>query len=191
MTESGIIHQMKKACPDKTFIPAPPDNGCACNECPYMRLNTLEKVYLCMRDRRPEITLPEDLRLRALVPLERMLEMSAADAGDAHGRVTRSTCAARRARRRRSSAREVRRFLAEDVGSGDVTTRPGRADGGARARARSSRASRASWPGCRSRGRCSAALDPAIAVSRSRVATATASTPGAVLAASRARRRRS
>ena len=68
---------MKKACPDKTFIPAPPDNGCSCNECPYMRLNTLEKVYRCMRDRRPEITLPEDLRLKCLAPLRRMLEMSA------------------------------------------------------------------------------------------------------------------
>jgi quinolinate synthase len=77
VTESGIIHQMKKACPEKTFIPAPPDNGCACNECPYMRLNTLDKVYLCMRDRSPAITLPEDLRLKALAPLERMLEMSA------------------------------------------------------------------------------------------------------------------
>ncbi len=76
-TESGIIHQMKKACPDKTFIPAPPENGCACNECPYMRLNTLERVYLCMRDRTPEITMAEELRLRALRPLARMLEMSA------------------------------------------------------------------------------------------------------------------
>ncbi len=76
-TEAGIIHQMKKACPDKEFIPAPPDSGCSCNECPYMRLNTLEKVYLCMRDRRPEITLPEELRVRCLAPLERMLEMSA------------------------------------------------------------------------------------------------------------------
>jgi quinolinate synthase len=76
-TEAGIIHQMKKACPDKFFIPAPADNGCACNECPYMRLNTLEKVYLCMRDRRPEIVLQEDRRLKALAPLERMLEMSA------------------------------------------------------------------------------------------------------------------
>jgi len=76
-TESGILHQMKKACPDKVFIPAPPENGCACNECPYMRLNTLERVYLCMRDRRPEITMAEDLRLRALGPLTRMLEMSA------------------------------------------------------------------------------------------------------------------
>ena len=77
VTEAGIIHQMKKACPDKEFIPAPPDSGCSCNECPYMRLNTLEKVYLCMRDRRPAITLPEDLRKRCLVPLRRMLEMSA------------------------------------------------------------------------------------------------------------------
>jgi quinolinate synthase len=76
-TEAGIIHQMKKACPDKTFIPAPPDSGCACNECPYMRLNTLEKVHLAMRDRRPEITLPEDLRVKCLTPLRRMLEMSA------------------------------------------------------------------------------------------------------------------
>jgi quinolinate synthase len=76
-TESGIIHQMKKACPDKAFIPAPTDSGCACNECPYMRLNTLEKVYLCMRDRRPPVSLPEDLRLKALAPLEKMLAMSA------------------------------------------------------------------------------------------------------------------
>ena len=76
-TESGIIHQMKKACPEKLFIPAPPDNGCACNECPYMRLNTLEKVYQCMRDGAPAITMAEDLRLRALTPLQRMLELSA------------------------------------------------------------------------------------------------------------------
>jgi quinolinate synthase len=76
-TEAGIIHQMKKACPGKTFIPAPPDSGCSCNECPYMRLNTLEKVYQCMRDRRPAISLPEDLRVKCLVPLRRMLEMSA------------------------------------------------------------------------------------------------------------------
>ncbi len=77
-TEAGIIHQMKKACPDKEFIPAPPENGCACNECPHMRLNTLEKVYQCMVDRRPEITMAEDLRVKALVPLQRMLDMSAA-----------------------------------------------------------------------------------------------------------------
>ena len=77
VTESGIIHQMKKACPDKTFIPAPPDNGCACNECPYMRLNTLEKVYRCLRDGTPQITMAEDLRVRALAPLQRMLAQSA------------------------------------------------------------------------------------------------------------------
>jgi quinolinate synthase len=76
-TEAGIIHQMKKAAPGKTFIPAPPDNGCSCNECPYMRLNTLEKVHRCMRDRQPEITMDEALRLECLVPLRRMLEMSA------------------------------------------------------------------------------------------------------------------
>lgn len=76
-TESGILHQMRKACPDKIFIPAPAENGCACNECPYMRLNTLERVYLCMRDRQPSISLAEDLRVKALRPLERMLAMSA------------------------------------------------------------------------------------------------------------------
>jgi len=76
-TESGILHQMKKASPAKTFIPAPPDNGCSCNECPYMRLNTLEKVYLCMRDMTPVVALPQDLRERARRPLERMLELSA------------------------------------------------------------------------------------------------------------------
>jgi len=77
VTEAGIIHQMRKACPDKVFIPAPPESGCSCNECPFMRLNTLEKVYRCMRDRRPEITMDEALRQRCLVPLRRMLEMSA------------------------------------------------------------------------------------------------------------------
>jgi quinolinate synthase len=75
-TEAGIIHQMKKASPGKLFVPAPPDNGCACNECPYMRLNTLEKVYRCMRDRAPVVTLPEALRVTARVPLDRMLELS-------------------------------------------------------------------------------------------------------------------
>lgn len=77
VTEPGIIHQMEKRCPDKVFIPAPPDSECACNECPHMRLNTLEKLYLCMRDRRPEIRLDEKIRRRALVPLERMLEITA------------------------------------------------------------------------------------------------------------------
>ncbi len=75
-TEAGIIHQMEKACPGKTFIPAPPHAGCACNECPYMKLNTLEKLYLCMKNRAPAITLDEDLRLRALLPIQRMLELS-------------------------------------------------------------------------------------------------------------------
>ncbi len=76
VTEAGILHQMKKAAPGKTFIPAPPDNGCACNECPYMRLNTLEKLWRCMKDRTPELTMPEDLREGARAPLERMLEWS-------------------------------------------------------------------------------------------------------------------
>ncbi len=76
-TEPGIIHQMQKRRPDKVFIPAPPDSGCACNECPHMKLNTLEKLYLCMRDRRPEVTVDEEVRGRALVAIERMLEISA------------------------------------------------------------------------------------------------------------------
>jgi quinolinate synthase len=76
VTEPGIIHQMEKAMPEKVFIPAPPEANCSCNECPYMRLNTLEKLYRCMVDRTPEITLPEDTRLAALKPIERMLEMS-------------------------------------------------------------------------------------------------------------------
>ena len=75
-TESGILHQMEKACPDKTFISAPGEGGCSCSECPYMKLNTMEKLYLCMRDRKPEITLEEGLRQRALRPIVRMLEMS-------------------------------------------------------------------------------------------------------------------
>lgn len=76
VTEPGIIHQMQKAQPQKEFIPAPPNTNCACNECPHMRLNTLEKLYLAMRDRTPEITMPEDVRLAALRPMQRMLEMS-------------------------------------------------------------------------------------------------------------------
>jgi quinolinate synthase len=75
-TEAGIIHQMEKACPDKTFIAAPPNNNCACNECPHMKLNTLEKLYLCMVNRAPEITMDEDIRIRALKPIQKMLEMS-------------------------------------------------------------------------------------------------------------------
>jgi quinolinate synthase len=75
-TEPGIIHQMERACPHKSFIPAPPEGPCACNECPHMRLNTLEKLYLCMKNRVPEITLDEELRRSALRPIQRMLEMS-------------------------------------------------------------------------------------------------------------------
>lgn len=76
-TESGILHQMEKQTPGKNFIPAPPTGNCACNECPYMRLNTLEKLYVSMRDRKPEITMPEDIRQAALHPIQRMLDMSA------------------------------------------------------------------------------------------------------------------
>jgi quinolinate synthase len=75
-TESGILHQMRKASPEKTFIPAPCEGGCACHECPHMKLNTMEKLYLAMRDRRPEITMDQELRQRALRPILRMLEMS-------------------------------------------------------------------------------------------------------------------
>ncbi len=76
VTEVGILHQMQKGAPHKTYIPAPPDNGCACNECPHMKLNTLEKLYLCMRDRRPRLELPPLLQEAALVPVKRMLEWS-------------------------------------------------------------------------------------------------------------------
>ena len=75
-TEPGIIHQMAKVAPHKQFIPAPPLHNCACNECPHMRLNTLEKLYLCMKHRTPEITLPEVTQQAALKPIQRMLEMS-------------------------------------------------------------------------------------------------------------------
>ncbi len=75
-TEAGILHQMAKRAPGKTLIPAPPNHACACNDCPFMKLNTLEKVYLALRDEKPEITMPEDLRMRAKAPLERMLEWS-------------------------------------------------------------------------------------------------------------------
>lgn len=77
VTESGIIHQMKKNAPSKTFIPAPStEDTCACNDCPYMKLNTLEKIYLCMKYGLPEIEMEESLRLRAKQPLDRMLEIS-------------------------------------------------------------------------------------------------------------------
>ncbi|WP_009545126.1 quinolinate synthase NadA [Crocosphaera subtropica] len=75
-TEPGIIHQMQKEAPNKTFIPAPAMNNCACNECPYMRLNTLEKLYLAMKHKQPEIIMDESTRKAALKPIQRMLEMS-------------------------------------------------------------------------------------------------------------------
>lgn len=76
-TETGIIHQMKKAEPEKLFIPAPPeDESCSCNECPYMKLNTMEKLYLCMKNGFPEIVLDEEIRQKAFIPIERMLQMS-------------------------------------------------------------------------------------------------------------------
>jgi quinolinate synthase len=75
-TEAGIIHQMEKSCPDKVFIPAPPEENCACNLCPYMKLNTMEKLYLCMENRAPEISMSDDLIRRAYKPMRRMLDMS-------------------------------------------------------------------------------------------------------------------
>jgi quinolinate synthase len=75
-TESGILHQMQKQNPLKHYIPAPPTGPCACNECPYMRLNTLEKVYWAMKGRSPEVTVPEQTRIAAFKPIQRMLEMS-------------------------------------------------------------------------------------------------------------------
>jgi quinolinate synthase len=75
-TESGIIHQMQKASPEKTFIPAPPTNNCACNDCPYMKLNTLEKLYLCMKYELPEIHVNEPLLTKAKAPIDKMLAIS-------------------------------------------------------------------------------------------------------------------
>lgn len=76
VTESGILHQMQKAAPHKTFIPSPPNANCACNECPYMRRNTLEKVALALETLQPEIDVPSPLREKALKPIQRMLDMS-------------------------------------------------------------------------------------------------------------------
>lgn len=75
-TETGILHQMEKSSPHKKFIPAPPDNGCACNDCPHMKRNTLEKIYLCMKYELPDIIMDEELRLAAKKPIDRMLEIS-------------------------------------------------------------------------------------------------------------------
>jgi len=76
-TEAGILHKMQQAAPGKALIPAPPeDESCSCNLCPYMRRNTLEKLYLALRDLKPQIDVPEPVRVRAIVPIQRMLEMS-------------------------------------------------------------------------------------------------------------------
>lgn len=75
-TETGILHKMQQNAPHKTFIAAPPDNACACNDCPHMKLNTLEKLYLCMKYELPEIIMEEELSLAARKPIDRMLELS-------------------------------------------------------------------------------------------------------------------
>ena len=90
-TESGILHQMKQAAPDKTLIPAPPEANCACNECPFMRLNTLEKVYSCLRDLTPRIEMPED----AATPRQ------AADRSHARAELMSSRCSSSRVVARR------------------------------------------------------------------------------------------
>jgi quinolinate synthase len=76
-TEAGILHQMQKDNPDKNFIPAPPNNTCACNDCPHMKRNTLEKLYLCLKNEMPEIEVPAHIIEKAVKPIERMLEISA------------------------------------------------------------------------------------------------------------------
>jgi quinolinate synthase len=77
VTESGILHQMKKACPEKVFHAVPnTESSCGCANCPHMRLNTLEKIYLCLKNEVPEVVIPEKTREKALVPLRRMLELS-------------------------------------------------------------------------------------------------------------------
>ncbi|MFN5629945.1 MAG: quinolinate synthase NadA [Bacteroidota bacterium] len=75
-TETGIIHQMQLKSPQKTFIPAPPNNSCACNDCPHMKLNTLEKLYLCLKNETPELIMEESLRLKAEKPIKKMLQLS-------------------------------------------------------------------------------------------------------------------
>jgi quinolinate synthase len=76
-TEAGILHQMQLSSPEKSFIPAPPTNNCACNDCPHMKLNTLEKLYLCMEYEQPELLMDPELMYAARKPIDRMLEISA------------------------------------------------------------------------------------------------------------------
>lgn len=77
LTETGILYQMQKASPDKVFIPAPPNNSCACNDCPYMKLNTLEKIYISLKYEQPELVMNEELMIKAKAPILKMLELSA------------------------------------------------------------------------------------------------------------------
>ena len=75
-TESGILHQMQKSSPEKIFIPAPPVENCLCNDCPHMKKNTMEKIYLALKNLEPEIILNNEIIEKALIPIKRMLEMS-------------------------------------------------------------------------------------------------------------------
>jgi quinolinate synthase len=77
LTETGILHQMQRSSPHKTFIPAPPNNSCACNDCPYMKLNTLEKIYVSLKYEQPELVMSKDLMEKAKLPILKMLELSA------------------------------------------------------------------------------------------------------------------
>jgi len=77
LTETGIIHQMQKASPAKTFIPAPPNNNCVCNDCPHMKLNTLEKIYIALKYEQPELIMSDELIEKSRKPIEKMLELSA------------------------------------------------------------------------------------------------------------------
>ncbi|MCE3227404.1 MAG: nadA [Bacteroidetes bacterium] len=77
LTETGILHQMEKASPDKKFIPAPPNNSCACNDCPHMKLNTLEKIYIALKHEQPELLMSKELITKAKAPILKMLELSA------------------------------------------------------------------------------------------------------------------
>ncbi len=76
-TETGILHQMIKSNPLKTFIPAPPNNSCACNDCPHMKLNTIEKIYLALKIEQPELIMSNELIVKAKKPIQKMLELSA------------------------------------------------------------------------------------------------------------------
>jgi len=78
-TEAGILHEMQKEVPDKKLIPAPAveDNSCACSECPYMKMNNMQKLYLCMKYELPEINVSEEIQKKALIPIQRMLDISA------------------------------------------------------------------------------------------------------------------